>query len=193
MSRSKKQSLSQRAVGAASLALPAPLRAMATNRVVASLIVMSLPVLLATGVVSLEWKDGMPSLSFNRQRAQEVRREAAEKVQEYRAEHGGAPVAGAILPALAGAQGWGQRAQQPAAQQPAAPAAAWPAPATQPAVSYPSGGWGAPATQPPVATGWGYAQPVAPQQAPSRPFAPPPAPAYGAMPNNAWQGRPQYR
>lgn len=86
MARSKKQAISQKVVNVATIGMPTPVRKFLGNRLIALLIVLLLPVLYATGVVSIEWRDGRPRLSFDRQRAAEVKMETAEKIHELRDE-----------------------------------------------------------------------------------------------------------
>lgn len=87
MARSKKKkAFSQKVVGVATTGMPAPLRNFLTNRLVALLIVLVLPVLLAAGIVSIDWENGRPRLSFDRQKASEVKQNATEKIQELRSE-----------------------------------------------------------------------------------------------------------
>ncbi|MHB8973967.1 MAG: hypothetical protein ACYC4N_26325 [Pirellulaceae bacterium] len=57
------------------------MRKLLGGRLAALLIVMAIPVLFATGVVSLKWEEGRPRLSFNEQRAAQVEQEAVQKVQ----------------------------------------------------------------------------------------------------------------
>jgi len=175
MARRRKMTLSQRVVSAGTVALPGPVRSVATNRRVASLIVICLPILLAMGVVSLDWENGFPSFSFNHDRAAEVKREATEKLEEIARQRAAAAAGGGY--AQAPAAGWGA---------PLPPSAAWPpnqaAPANYQAPQQPyPGGWGQPAPQP----GWGYGQAL-----PAFPQSPPPN--YGPV-GNAWQGGPYYR
>lgn len=84
MAKRKKKALSQKVVNVATSGMPSPIRKFAGNRFIALLVVLTLPVLYATGVVSFEWRNGRPSMSFNRQRAAEVKANAAEKIQDLR-------------------------------------------------------------------------------------------------------------
>lgn len=84
MGRSRKRSVSQNIVNVATTGMPSPLRKTLGNRLVAMLIVFAIPVLLIMGVVSVEWEDGRPRLSFNRERAAEVRENAAEEIDDLR-------------------------------------------------------------------------------------------------------------
>ncbi len=89
MARSRKKTFSQKIVGVATAGAPSSVRKYLGNRVIASLIVLSVPVLLATGVVSVNWESGRPKLSINRRKAAEVEEKAAEKIQELREERSG--------------------------------------------------------------------------------------------------------
>ncbi len=85
MARSKK-ALSQKVVSAATTGMPSPIRRFLSSRIIALLIVLILPVLYLTGVVSVEWQNGRPRLNFNRQRAQEVREETASTIHKLKKE-----------------------------------------------------------------------------------------------------------
>ena len=85
MSRSKKKkTLSQNVVNVATTGMPSPVRKYLGGRFTALLIVASVPLLLASGVVSVHSENGRPKLSFNRQRAMEVEEAAAEHIEEIR-------------------------------------------------------------------------------------------------------------
>lgn len=84
MARSRKKSTAQQIVGVATTGLPSPVRKFAGTKLMAGLIVLVVPILFLTGVVSVEWTDGRPHISFNRERAAEVREETAEKIEHFR-------------------------------------------------------------------------------------------------------------
>ncbi len=87
MARSRKKTLSQKIVTTATTGMPSPIRKSLGNRFVSFLIVAAVPVLLVTGVLSVDWQTGRPRLSINRERAVEVEHEAAEKIQGLRDQH----------------------------------------------------------------------------------------------------------
>ena len=95
--------------------MPAPLQKMLSGRIVAGLIVLSIPLLLATGLVTVTWENGRPRFAVNHEKVKVVEEKAAEKIQELRAENNGSGLnaAGAIQ-ALTGQSsaptdsGWGQ-------------------------------------------------------------------------------------
>ena len=62
--------------------MPSPVRKFLGNRLIASLIVLSVPVLLATGMVSINWESGFPRLTVNREKVSEVRQDVVEKIQD---------------------------------------------------------------------------------------------------------------
>jgi hypothetical protein len=87
-----KKLFSQKVVNAATTGMPSPVRKFSGNRIIAAVIVLSLPVLLATGVVSVKWENGRPRLSSNQQKSAEIKREAAEEIEKLQAEdRGGIP------------------------------------------------------------------------------------------------------
>ena len=92
MARSKKRSkktVSQNIVGVATVGLPSPAKKFLGGRMMALLIVVLVPVLLATGIVSVSWENGRPRVSFNRERAAEAKQAVAEEVQSLSADHRG--------------------------------------------------------------------------------------------------------
>lgn len=88
MGRSKKKAVSQRVVDVATTGLPSPIRKFLGGRLVALLIVVAFPVLYATGVISIDWENGRPRLSINQERAEQVKDQAAERLDDLRDEHG---------------------------------------------------------------------------------------------------------
>jgi len=92
--RSSKETYSQKVVELATstLPLPSPVKSVANSRWGARLLLVLVPILIATGVVTISWTGGLPSISVDQNRAaivgQEVKQEAlkaAERVQQYRA------------------------------------------------------------------------------------------------------------
>jgi len=84
MARSRKKSISQNLVGAATSGMPQPARKFLGNRLVAKLIIVAVPVLFATGILSLQWVNGRPSVQFDRDRAKQVEKRAVERIGALR-------------------------------------------------------------------------------------------------------------
>jgi hypothetical protein len=87
MARPKKKTLSQNVVNVATSGMPSPVRNVLGHRVIALLVVLTLPILYLLGVVSVNWQNGRPQLSVDRERAAEVKEKAAERlhgIQEQR-------------------------------------------------------------------------------------------------------------
>jgi hypothetical protein len=149
---SKKKTFAQRAVGLASPVLPAPVAKVVGTRWGSRLFVLLVPFLLATGVLTISWNNGIPSVNFDRARAmivgqqvgQRVETEARRAAQEYNSQ-----------------QQQGATSQQPAYEQ--QPQSWQPAPQQQYQPQYQQ----QPQYQPQYQ---GYQQP-APQQA-TQPFGP---------------------
>lgn len=80
----RKPTLSQNLVGVATVGLPPPVRSVLGSRLGALLLVIVLPVLVITGVVSIQWDGGVPKVSVDRQRAKEVRTQAVESLESLR-------------------------------------------------------------------------------------------------------------
>jgi hypothetical protein len=92
--RSHKETYAQKVVGLATstLPLPAPVQKVAKSRWGSRLLLVLVPALIATGVITVSWTGGLPSISVNQDRARVVGEEfkgeaikAAERVQQYRA------------------------------------------------------------------------------------------------------------
>ena len=84
----KKKTVSQKMVGVATSGMPAPLRKVLGGRLVALLIVVAVPLLLATGVVSVKWENGRPKISVNQQRAAQVKEAVRHEVDHLANEYG---------------------------------------------------------------------------------------------------------
>jgi hypothetical protein len=88
--RGRKSSYTQKVVGLATVGMPAPVQKVATSRWGARLLIVVVPVLIATGVLTISWTGLLPSVSVNGQRAavvgEQVKTEAikaAERVKQY--------------------------------------------------------------------------------------------------------------
>lgn len=202
MARSTRRSTAQRVAGLATMGLPSPIKTVAGSRVGAPLTLLAMGALLVTGVVTVEWSNGFPSISVDRQRAVQVERTLVERVENAWDQHaqgaggtlplgfGGQPAAAPASPGFAGqgqgvapwqpAQTWGPNGggypAYPSAPQtygpPAPPAYG---PPTQP---YYNGPPAAPNYGQPV--GPNYGQPVAPNyNSPAAPTANPGQPESG--------------
>ena len=88
MAKSRKKTLSQKVVNTATIGMPKPAKKFLGSRIVASLIVVLIPVLIGTGMITVQWENGRPRLSINRERTAEVREEATEQIEEFRENHG---------------------------------------------------------------------------------------------------------
>ena len=82
MGRSTKKTMSQNIVNVATTGMPSPVRKYLGGRIASLLIVLTIPVLLTTGVVSINWVNGRPRLSVDEQRAAEVKSSAAETLEQ---------------------------------------------------------------------------------------------------------------
>ena len=154
---SKKKTYAQRAVGLASPVLPAPVAKVIGTRWGSRLFILLVPFLLATGVLTISWNNGIPSVNFDRARAmvvgqqvgQRVETEARRAAQEYNSQQ---------------QQQQGATSQQPAYEQ--QPQSWQPAPQQQYQPQY------QPQPQPQYQQQYqGYQQPP-PQQQATQPFGP---------------------
>ncbi|MFM1996573.1 MAG: hypothetical protein RLZZ111_960 [Planctomycetota bacterium] len=88
--KSRKETYAQKVVGIAAMGMPAPVQTVAKSRWGSRLLLILVPILIATGVLTVSWNGGLPSFSVNQQRAAavgaEVKQEAlkaAERVRQY--------------------------------------------------------------------------------------------------------------
>ncbi len=79
-----KPTLSQNLVGVATVGMPPPVRSVLGSRLGSLLLLIILPILVITGVVSIQWNNGVPKVSIDRERAKEVRTEAMDSLQNLR-------------------------------------------------------------------------------------------------------------
>jgi hypothetical protein len=143
MASKKKKTMAQQALGLAAPVMPAPVAKVVGTRWGSRLFILMLPFLFATGILTISWNNGIPTVNFDRARAwlvgeqvgRQVEQEAVRVAQDVRERQ-----------AAAGTQSaWGKAQPtswqgQPAYQQPSQPyqqPAYQPPPAAQP--------WGAPA------------------------------------------------
>jgi hypothetical protein len=80
--RRKSTSATQQIASLATLGMPAPVRYVATSRWGVKLLIVIVPTLLLTGVLTIQWKDGRPQFRFNRERAQDIRQVIEKKYGE---------------------------------------------------------------------------------------------------------------
>ncbi|MFM9057957.1 MAG: hypothetical protein ACKOSQ_02330 [Planctomycetaceae bacterium] len=126
---SNKKTVAQRAVGLASPVMPAPVAQVIGTRWGSRLFILLLPFLLATGVLTITWNNGIPSVNFDRARAwvvgeqvgRQAEQEALRVAQDWR-ERQAAATGASAAPAVP-QQAWGQPQRvawqgQPAYQQP---------------------------------------------------------------------------
>ncbi len=86
----KKETYSQKVVGLATMGMPAPVQTVAKSRWVSRLLILVVPILIAMGVITVSFNGGLPSITVNQQRANDVGRQieqeairAAERVRQY--------------------------------------------------------------------------------------------------------------
>ena len=86
MARSKKskKSIAQKVVNVGTTGMPSPAKRFLGNRLIAGLIVLVVPLLFVTGIVTVEFQNGRPHVYFNKQRANEVENNVADKIHDIR-------------------------------------------------------------------------------------------------------------
>lgn len=82
-SKSKKKSsrttYSQQIVGLATMGMPAPVQKVASSKWGSKLLLLLIPVLIATGVLTVSFNGGLPSFSINKERAAAVGQQMTEQ------------------------------------------------------------------------------------------------------------------
>jgi endonuclease/exonuclease/phosphatase family metal-dependent hydrolase len=85
MARSRKKTTAQRLVGAATAGLPAPVKQLVGSRFGSPLILLLVGAgLLGSGIVTVQWSNGRPSIAIDRQRAGEVEQAVQKRVASIR-------------------------------------------------------------------------------------------------------------
>ncbi len=74
-----KQTFAQQFLGIVTYGMPAPVRQVVTSRWVSTLIIIVVPALVLTGIVTISWTGGRPSFTVNKQRAEQVEREVEQQ------------------------------------------------------------------------------------------------------------------
>jgi hypothetical protein len=77
-----KKTMAQQAIGLAAPMLPAPVAKVAGSRWGSRLLILLLPFLLATGVLTISWNNGIPTVNFDRAKALLVGQQVGERVQQ---------------------------------------------------------------------------------------------------------------
>lgn len=87
--RKRRPTVAQSIIGVATAGMPQPVRSVLANRSVATLITIALPILLVTGIITIQWDKGLPTISVDQQRAKEIKAQAAESLQKLREKEDG--------------------------------------------------------------------------------------------------------
>ncbi len=87
--RKRKPTLAQCLVGVATAGMPPPVRLILGSRLGSLLMMIALPILVITGIVSIQWNSGLPQVSIDRQRAKEIEAKAVDSLQKLREQDGG--------------------------------------------------------------------------------------------------------
>jgi hypothetical protein len=81
MAKTKKRTAAQRIVGLATTGMPAPIKMAAGSRLGAPLTLLVAGGLVATGIVTIQWTGGLPKVSVDRQRAEQVTETVKQRVE----------------------------------------------------------------------------------------------------------------
>jgi len=75
-SRRRKRSSSQRIAGLVALGLPAPMQRVADTRLGSLMMLIFIPAMIISGVLTIDWKNGTPSINIDRAKAKELKAKA---------------------------------------------------------------------------------------------------------------------
>jgi hypothetical protein len=70
--KSSRTTYTQQIAGLATMGMPAPVQKVATSKWGSKLLLLLVPILIATGVITVSFNGGLPSISFNKDRAAAV-------------------------------------------------------------------------------------------------------------------------
>ncbi len=76
--KKSKTTLSQQVMGVATMGLPAPVQKVASSKWGSKLLILVVPLLIASGVLTISFSGGKPSINVNEQRARQVGNELRE-------------------------------------------------------------------------------------------------------------------
>lgn len=85
-----KTSMSQQIVGIATMGMPAPVQKVASSKWGSKILLLLVPILVASGIITISFTGGMPTVNVNHERAAAVGRDlrneamkAAEQIRTY--------------------------------------------------------------------------------------------------------------
>lgn len=81
--RRRKRSSSQRIAGLVALGLPAPMQRVADTRLGSLMMLIFIPAMIISGVLTVDWKNGTPSLNLNRNKAEELKQKATNGLNQW--------------------------------------------------------------------------------------------------------------
>lgn len=87
--RKRKPTFAQCLVGVATTGMPQPVRTVLGSRLGSLIMMIATPILVITGVVSVQWHNGLPRLSIDSQRAKELEARAVDSLQRLREQETG--------------------------------------------------------------------------------------------------------
>lgn len=120
---SRKKTITQQALGLAAPVMPGPVAQVVRTKWGSRLFLLLLPILFATGVLTITWNNGIPTVNFDRAKAlilgqqvgQRVEQEAVRVAQDWRDQQPPGTARQAFAPTQ---QSWGQPQPAPWQAQP---------------------------------------------------------------------------
>lgn len=81
--RRRKRTSTQRIAGLVAIGLPAPMQRVADTRLGSLMMLIFIPAMIISGVLTVDWKNGTPSLNLNRNKAQELKQKATKELNQW--------------------------------------------------------------------------------------------------------------
>lgn len=88
MGRTRRKSSSQKIVDVVTMAMPSPVKHVASSRLGSMLLILLMPLLLVTGIVSVRWQDGWLRWTWDKQRAVQVKDSVTAEIKTRRSTEG---------------------------------------------------------------------------------------------------------
>ena len=109
--RRRRTTTTQRIARVATVGMPYPVRAAAGTRFGSLLLVLGLPLLLVTGIMTIEWDSNGPRFRFHRERAEAIHQEAIDTARQYQEQYSNGLYAPYLAPSPA--YGYDTRVEPP--------------------------------------------------------------------------------
>ena len=82
-SRRRKTTSTQRIAGLVALGLPAPMQRVADTRLGSLMMLIFIPAMIISGVLTVDWNNGRPTLNLDRNKAQQIKQKAESELTQW--------------------------------------------------------------------------------------------------------------